>query len=229
MNLRAVEKKSAESQTVESLRDAITSGQLPPGTRLTETDLAEKFQVSRGTVRIALYKLAQEGIITQVPYTGWAVTTLTSTDIWELYPLRASLEALGARLAAEQIDANGKKLLREALASLKSACRSGDRSDVAKADFELHRTIVLLGKNERLIGHYRLIEQQFKIFLLASTYSLADINGVPEDHKPIVEAICAGDSLRAFQLTEEHNLAGGRRLHEYVQQQTSAEPGAKRA
>ena len=161
MNLQAIKKQSAENLTVNSLRNAITSGKLPAGTRITEMELADQFQVSRGTVRIALFQLMREGIIEQTPYTGWSVTMLTPHDVWELYPLRAKLEALGAQLAAERIDDEGRAALTGAYDRLAAACGTGDKTRVAELDFELHRTIIALSKNSRLVNHYQLIEQQF--------------------------------------------------------------------
>lgn len=227
MALQTIKKKSAESLTVDSLRNAITSGQLAAGERITEANLSESFGVSRGTVRIALYQLMQEGIVTQTPYTGWAVTQLTARDAWELYTLRASLESLGARLAGEQIDVKGKKQLSKAFDDLVKACEKGGLAGVAGADFELHKTIVELAKNSRLSAHYQLIEQQFKIFLLASTYTSTRIEGTVSDHQPIVNAILAGDGLLAAQLTEQHNIAGGNRLYSVLEE--SAAPKAAKA
>jgi DNA-binding GntR family transcriptional regulator len=70
--------------------------------------------LSRGTVRAALHRLVTEGLVVQRPYAGWEVASLTSRDAWELYALRGALEALAARLAAENMDARKRsgKLLK---------------------------------------------------------------------------------------------------------------------
>lgn len=217
MSLKAIKKQSAESLTVESLREAITTGHLPAGTRITEMDLAEQFQVSRGTVRIALYQLMREGIVDQTPYTGWAVSKLTAHDVWELYPLRAKLESLGAQLAAEQINDDGRTLLTSKYEQLIAVCKTGNRTEIARADFELHRAIVELSRNRRLLEHYKLIEQQFKIFLLASTFTHTDVKNVVGEHLPIVEAILSGNGSEAARLTEAHNMMGGQRLMNCVE------------
>ena len=218
MVLQLIKKKSAESLTVDSLRNAITTGQLAAGQRITEASLSESFGVSRGTVRIALYQLMQEGIVVQTPYTGWAVMQLTPRDVWELYTLRASLESLSAKLAGDQIDAKGKRQLSKAFDDLMKACDKGVRADVAAADFELHRTIVEMAQHSRLSAHYQLVEQQFKIFLLASTYTSTRIEGTISDHQPIVDAILAGNGQLAAQLTQQHNIAGGDRLYGVLQE-----------
>ncbi len=76
------------------LRHDIVFGALSPGDRLTEMKLAADFELSRATIRTALQQLATEGLIVQMPYTGWAVVSLTAHSAWELYTLRSPLEGL---------------------------------------------------------------------------------------------------------------------------------------
>jgi DNA-binding GntR family transcriptional regulator len=98
--LEPITKRSAEVQALDQLRVAILSGTFAPGARLTETALAEQLATSRATIRTALHHLVAEGLVIQVPYTGWKVTRLTADDAWELVTLRASFEALAASLAS---------------------------------------------------------------------------------------------------------------------------------
>ncbi|WP_315981782.1 GntR family transcriptional regulator [Aliamphritea spongicola] len=97
-----INKRSLEEQAAELIREDIINGELTPGTRLVETTLAKEYGLSRGTIRIALHQLGTESLITQVPYAGWSVSELDDQDIWELYTLRATLEGMAARLAAEK-------------------------------------------------------------------------------------------------------------------------------
>ena len=100
--LRPIRKKSAEVEAADALRNHVVGGSARPGERLTEARLSEALGLSRTTIRTALHQLANEGLVVQVPYTGWAVTSLSSADAWELYTLRGSLEALAARLLTEK-------------------------------------------------------------------------------------------------------------------------------
>ena len=117
-----VEKRSLDRAAADALRQAITTGAITPGTRLTEAELATRLDVSRGTVRAALQRLMSEGLVTQRPYAGWEVARLTSRDAWELYTLRSSLEGLAARLAAR--NPNRRKPLDAAFDELKVAAKS---------------------------------------------------------------------------------------------------------
>ncbi|HKR47503.1 MAG TPA: GntR family transcriptional regulator, partial [Paraburkholderia sp.] len=73
-------KQSMGAQAVDVLRQAITRGDIPAGSRITELQLSEHLDLSRATVRAALHQLAKEGLTKLVPYTGWTVVTLTSKD-----------------------------------------------------------------------------------------------------------------------------------------------------
>ncbi|WP_108261565.1 GntR family transcriptional regulator [Mangrovicoccus ximenensis] len=99
--LPKIERKPVEQQALEALREAVVTGAIAPGERITEINLAAEMALSRATLRAALHQLAQEGLVTLVPYTGWRVLKLRPADVDELYTLRAALERLAAQLAAE--------------------------------------------------------------------------------------------------------------------------------
>ena len=88
-------------QVVESLRAAITSGRLAPGQRLVEKDLCQLLGVSRPSVREALRELESEGLISSVPNRGPVVTELSAEDAASIYQVRGALEALAAKLFAQ--------------------------------------------------------------------------------------------------------------------------------
>ena len=77
-----VDKQSLDVRAATVIRQRIVGGQLAPGTRLTEMNLAEELALSRGTIRAALHQLVGEGLVDQVPYTGWAVARLGTRDLW---------------------------------------------------------------------------------------------------------------------------------------------------
>src|SRR5207253_1224848 len=148
----------------------ILSGEILPGTRITEASLSDQLNLSRGTIRIALYQLAQEGLVKQTPFTGWATASIETEDLWELYTLRAGLEGTAARILCERMDDERERELISAFTTLVTACSQGKYHIIAEKDFLLHRAIVDLAGNKRLAEHYRLVEQQIRIFV-ASTYN----------------------------------------------------------
>lgn len=220
--LKPVVKASAEAQALAALRGHLLSGAAGPGQRLTETDLAARLAVSRGTVRTALHQLSTEGLIRQIPYTGWEVAAISSHDAWELYALRSSLEALAARLAAERKASQSRASLQDALSRLERACHGADREEIAAADFDLHRTIIKLAEHGRLLTHYELIAQQTRLYIHSSNSLIEEPKVILAQHVPIVEAILAGDGLQAASLSETHNVQEGEKLVRHLRMKEEA-------
>jgi DNA-binding GntR family transcriptional regulator len=219
---------SLDHQAADLLREQIIGGQLKAGDKLVESQLATEFGVSRGTMRAALRKLAAEGLIQQVPFSWWIVAPLSSNDAWEIYTLRASLEGLAARLAAERKDKVSHRRIRSAFDALKAACATGDYAQVTEVDLALHRTIVEAAGHERLLAHWRLIEQQARVFMASSNALLQDIGDIASEHGAIVEAILAGRADAAERHTRALFLNDGADLVRHIAAKERADaPGAK--
>lgn len=216
--MKAVVKQSAESQAIEILREQLLTGTLEPGARLTEMDLSASLQIARATVRMALHHLAQEGLIVQIPYTGWTVIDLTSSDAWELYTLRAVLEALAARLAAERRTEMGRKKLGDAMKRLESACAADDFADAVDADFALHETIVDLSGHRRLGEQYRVVGQQVRMYIASSDALVSNVQAIVGQHQPIIDAILNGDANASMRLSEQHVISEGEKLVAHLKQ-----------
>ncbi len=212
--LRPIARLSAEAQATLSLRDHILSGALKPGARLTETPLAEQLGIARATLRMGLHRLASEGIVVQIPYTGWQVVALSAQDVWELWTLRSSLESLAARLAAERMTDSSAARVNKAMDDLSAACRQGRVNDINKADFAFHRIIVDLADHTRLSEHYRQVEQQVRLYIASTNLynEPDDWSVVVEHHRPLAEALIARDPDRAEAEARRHNETFGGKL-----------------
>lgn len=220
--LRPVVKQSMETQALESLREFILSGSVQPGARLTEIALAEQLGIARATLRTGLHRLASEGIVVQIPYTGWEVARLCADDIWELWTVRGSLERLAARLAAQSADPAVADGIRAAGLALREACARGDMRRISECDYQLHLAIIELSGNSVLQRHYQLLHHQVKLFISTSNDYVAD---GPEDvlaqHQPMVDAILAKDAERAEREAWHHNETEGKRLYEWLKSRES--------
>ncbi len=210
--MRPVARLSAEAQVTDSLREFILSGAVPPGGRVTEIALAEHLGVARATLRTGLHRLASEGLLTQTPYTGWHVSALTADDVWELWTLRASLESLAARLAAESSE-RAREQVAATFEALKQACAAGRPAAIAECDYALHRAIVAASGHSRLEQQYRLVEQQVRL-TIASSNALVEEgpDTIIEQHRPMVDAIVAGDADAAAAAAWRHNEDEGKKL-----------------
>lgn len=197
----SITKRSLEAQATDLVRRRIVSGDLGLGERLVETALAERYGLSRGTIRAALRRLVDEGLVRQVPYAGYRVVDFSDHDLWELYTLRGSLEALGARLAAGRITADGREQLRAAFDALVAAAGADDQIEANRLDHELHLLIIRLSGNERLVQHYARVENQVRAYISLANRA-ADSHEICESHRELVESIRVGDAERAGRLAE---------------------------
>jgi DNA-binding GntR family transcriptional regulator len=220
--LKPIQKRSAEAQATEALRDLILRGGARPGSRLTEIGLSQQLSLSRATIRTALHQLANEGLVVQVPYTDWQVASLSGPDAWELYTLRAGLEALGIRLAVGALTQEREQMIAAALDALVAACRTGDRAAIADQDLGLHSTIVELSGHRRLREHYRLVRQQIRLYIAWSDALMPDVDAIIETHRWLVDAMLQRDAERAASLAHDHCESAGRILAEFLGERVDA-------
>jgi DNA-binding GntR family transcriptional regulator len=216
-----VQRRSLDTQAADVLRDGIVRGQFAPGARLTEEALAESLEISRGTMRSALQKLAFEGLVRQMPYRGWVIPSLTPQDAWELYTLRASLEGLAARLVAASVTPEKVKALKAALRRLSEAAEARSRTAMASADFDFHKSIIRLAGHGRLARQYALVEQQVRIYIASCNAPLPNLEEIARQHEPIVTAICDGQGDTAEELARAHNTVDGEALVRHLQSRSS--------
>lgn len=206
-----VSRRSLGDRGADKLRETILTGAFEPGERLTEENIAAKFGLSRSTIRACLIRLVHEGLIIQEPYLGYSVRSLTSRDAWELFTLRNALESFAAKVLSESMTAKKKQRLDVAYKNVLNAVNARSRSGAVEADFKLHETIAELTEHSALQRHYQLIAGQVRLYqsLVSKFLSLEDYVAT---HQPLIEAICAGDSMNAQRFAAEHNTGDGQML-----------------
>jgi DNA-binding GntR family transcriptional regulator len=212
-----IDRRTLAVQAADVLRDRILGRELAPGSPLTEMSLAEELGLSRGTIRAGLQRLQLEGLVAQTPYAGWVVAELTARDAWELYTVRAALEGLAAALAASRPEADHVPL-QDAFTQLKDACATGDRARISEADLGIHKAIVAMAGNNRLAGHYTLVEQQLRLVIASSNALVPSARDILAQHRPLVRAVLDGDASLAEQLAREHALTQGQVLTDHLQE-----------
>ncbi|WP_081492589.1 GntR family transcriptional regulator [Bradyrhizobium genomosp. I (2014)] len=211
-----IEKRSLDRAAADVIRQAITSGALAPGKRLTETELSTGLNVSRGTIRAALQRLMSEGLVKQKPYSGWEVASLTSRDAWELCTLRSSLEGLAAQLAAA--NPNRRRPIEAAYDDMKAAAKSRNQKRINDSDLALHKAIVILSGHNRLADHYGLVEHQVRMYMASSNAILERPDMVIANHEKMVNALLRGDAAASERYAREHNKTSGELLVRHLQE-----------
>jgi GntR family transcriptional regulator, vanillate catabolism transcriptional regulator len=205
------------SRVIYRIREMILQGELPPGDRVREVELAAKLGVSRTPVREALPILAQEGVLTQLDTRGFVVRAFTPQEIMDAIDVRGALEGLAARMLAEQ--GPSRRLIR----SLHECLREGDqifaKGHVVLADecryADMNRqfhSLIVQGSGSKVVTEA--VERNGRIPFAAAHAIAFDKIDLPRmydhllyghrQHHTIVQALENGESSRVAALMVEH-------------------------
>jgi DNA-binding GntR family transcriptional regulator len=200
----SVQRRSSVEAVVEAIRTAIIHGEMSPGERITEMNLAAEINIGRSTVRTALLELEKDELVVRKPYSAWAVAELTSKDIEEIYSLRQVLEQLAIELMIENHDPAKVSKLKQAFSVLIDAEKGNADVDRPDADLSFHRTIVQLSGHTRLIKTYESLLQKVEWVYRWSERLHPRAIDLVEWHRPIYEALLAGDAKAAAAATKRN-------------------------
>jgi DNA-binding GntR family transcriptional regulator len=196
------------------IRAAILSGELEPGSKLIETDLAERFGTSRGPIREAIRELAREGLVTELPRRGSLVSTLTAHDLSEVYAVRQALEVAASRVVIARARDDELHALETHLEALESPPPGAGYLDQAVHDLAFHRSLVALARNERMATMYeQMLTQTMLLLRTASLENPAlrtDLRRAA--HRDILQALIDRDEAAARAALEAHYRYAEERL-----------------
>jgi len=196
------EYQSLRERIVARLRAAILTGDLPPKARLAEPRLAEQLQVSRTPLREAIRQLEAEGLVDTIPRIGSFVSAIGRQDVEELYAIRAVLEGLAARQAAENPDPGKREILQDILDEL--AKRTRDYRRYHELSGRFHDAIAELSGNHRLLALYQSLGQHVSRMRVVSNAVRGRPTASLRGHRQITAAILAGRGAEAERLMRKH-------------------------
>lgn len=186
------------------IRDAIMTGNLEGGAKLSEALLATRLGVSRGPLREALQRLVAQGLLESHRGRGTFVATLEPDDVLDVYRCRAVTESAAIRLLMARGAAEAIPALEDAVMRLGDAARQGEWHRVTDIDLHFHETLVAASGSKRLVRMFStlLVETRMCLIRLKSAYPAPE-DIVPE-HQDLVAAIKAGEQERAVELVQDH-------------------------
>lgn len=201
-----------------TLRQAILKGELEPGERLMEMQLAEQLGVSRTPIREAIRKLELEGLVLMIPRRGAIVAKITEKDLKDVLEVRASLERLSTKLACERMEEETIEELREAQEAFKAALRGDDITLQAQKDVEFHDVIYKSTNNLRLIQMLNNLREQMYRYRLEYLKDGTSHQKLVEEHEAIIEALSRRDTEETTNIMVGHvynqEQAVMRKVHE---------------
>jgi len=186
-------KRAARQTVAERLRADILQGVFPPGERLIELQLSERYAVGRAAIRAALVELDTQGLVRRETNRGATVRRISVADAVEIAEARAALEGLVARRAAERATAADRKELGALVGEMQAAVEHDDKPGYSKLNRTLHATLPRIAHHrvaDDLIANLRDrgVHHQFQLSLMPgrASQSLAE-------HRAIVDAVVEGD------------------------------------
>ena len=197
-----VNRTSLRAQVKEILLARIINHEYKPGDRLVELQIAQEFGITQAPVRESLRELEALGFVESEPYRGTRVRAVTKAELTEIYPVRAALEEVAARVAAQRLAGKVEALAAE-LAAMHQAAEKGDLYEQVQHDVEFHRLIVEASGNRVLQDVWRSLRIEARTLISALK---ADIGGheIAEMHRPVLEALAEGNAQKAGALLRKH-------------------------
>lgn len=212
--------RSLSEQIYQTLRTSILSGDLAPGDRLIETQLAAQLQVSRTPIREAIRQLQRETLVTADTSGGLRVATISAIDAVQLYDCRIALEQLSVQAACRNATAAQLQDL-EALVVQAEQLMTPTQPyspQMLDLDYRFHRSIAQSSGNQWLVFLLEQVFSQMTLLRVQTTRHNPQVLEIRNEHRQIYEAIGQRDSAAAVQAIQSHLYASRQRVIQEVEQ-----------
>jgi DNA-binding GntR family transcriptional regulator len=206
--------KTKKDLIVEVLREAILSGELEPGERLLQEELAQRFNVSPTPIREAMQQLVTEGILDHSPHKGVQVAEVKLEDVQGIYLIRSVLEALATRLAVPHFHKSDIQHLHSLQDQTETQIEQGQLTTLRKLNYEFHMHIYQTAGLAQLQQIITNLWTKFPWDTLHVLPSRATVSA--QEHRRIIQAIEQGNAELAGQRMQEHIESGAVALTEYL-------------
>ena len=187
-----------------TLREAILKGELKPGERLMELQLAAKLGVSRTPIREAIRMLQKEGLAVTIPRKGAQVAAMTQKDMEDVLQIREALEILAVQLACESITKPQLAALEGNIVSFEAAVKAKDLTRMAQVDIEFHDMIYKTASNPRLMVVLNHLREQVYRYRVEYLKDGRNHPRLLEEHRQIVLGLKRQDKKYVSEMMEQH-------------------------
>lgn len=187
-----------------TLREAILRGDLIPGERLMELQLASKLGVSRTPIREAIRMLEQEGLAITIPRKGAIVAGMTEKDMQDVLEIREALEELSVQVACDKITDEEIARLEKNMKNFERSLKSGDLKKMAQADVEFHDVIYQATDNPKLISMLNNLREQMYRYRVEYLKNPENHRQLLLEHEAIYQGILAKDKEVVKDMIRRH-------------------------
>ncbi|MBN1659506.1 MAG: GntR family transcriptional regulator [Anaerolineae bacterium] len=190
-------------QVKEHIMEAILNGDFKPGDRLVASSLARRLGVSQAPVREALRDLVLLGFIETEPFKGTSVRSFTAKELYEIYTVRAALESLAARLAAENLTDEHIETLQHILDEMIESAQQHDEKGMVRLDNRFHETILEISDNQLLHQLWKTL--QFGYWTIVTTRtSNSNLEELARRHEDLLDALTSRNPQKASAAMRRH-------------------------
>ena len=187
-----------------TLRQVILRGELKPGERLMEIQLANKLGVSRTPIREAIRKLELEGLVLMIPRKGAEVADITEKSLRDVLEVRKALEELAVQLTCDKITKEQIRELEQAAEQFKKTLKSNDITEIAEADVRFHDIIYLATDNQKLILLLNNLREQMYRYRIEYLKRADKYSQLLAEHEEIIRRIEKKQKKEAAEIVCKH-------------------------
>lgn len=202
-----------------TLREAILKGELKPGERLMELQLAAKLGVSRTPIREAIRMLEQEGLAVTIPRKGAEVAKMTEKDMEDVLQIREALDELAAARACERISEDELTELRCTMHEFEEYTKSGNLKMIAEADVRFHDIIYRATGNSKLVNMLNNLREQMYRYRVEYLKDEKNYPILIKEHSEIMDGLSEKDRDRVTAAMHRHVMNQAAAVKEIIREQ----------
>lgn len=221
--------QTLREKILEKIREDILKGNLRPGEKVAEPELAASFGISRTPIREAFRQLESEGYLTVIPRKGAVVVSFSERDVDEFYAIKSILEGYAARRACEKLTTREIDKLQAINDKLGQLAEGGDIKQFFKVHNDFHDLFIRSADNEKLYELISNLVGKFQRLRIASLSLPGRMRISVQEHDKIIEAFRKRDADAAERLVRKNAEYGGRVLMQGEEGALALKPAERRA
>ena len=212
-----IPRQSLTSAVADKLRDKIVRGEIPEGEQLRQDAIAQEFQVSRIPVREALRQLEAEGLITIILHRGAVVSSLSPTEITEVFEMRALLESEVLRVSVPNLTEAHLRSADNVLKRYDQALGTEDDiGDWGRLNWEFHSALYAGAERPQFLSVIRTLNYQCERYVRLQLYLTRAMERAREEHRMLLNLCRERKVEEAVNLLRRHIRYAGESLHDFV-------------
>jgi DNA-binding GntR family transcriptional regulator len=200
----------------EAIRNYILDGDIPPGERLIESQLAKRIRTSRTPVREALHLLEKEGLLESIPRVGYRVKELKFSEVEEICQIRTVNEVLAVRWAVGRITPKEIRALEKNIADTESELNRGNPLGFVEFDAEFHEILVRASGSDRLLELCQLLRRHMLRYRMRAMMRSDVVRRAIDGHARILERLKEGDMEGVEKAIIHHLDVSKREIQRYA-------------